>query len=70
MGSTLLKGPGFPRAFPKPSAPTGSQRRRCLQVGAGFERWPLFAFLYHQMCKGSSVYLKAGAFKLILSANT
>lgn len=34
------------------------------------ERRLLFAFLYHQMCEGSFVYLRAGAFKLILSANT
>lgn len=37
---------------------------------AAFGRQPVFAFLYHQMHKGSPVYLKAGAFKLILSTNT
>lgn len=69
------KRPGVPEAFPQPSTPNGSQWQRVSGLGASgsklvFERRPLFAFLYHQKCKGNSVYLKAGAFKLILYANT
>lgn len=75
MGRILLKGLGVPEFFLKTPTPKVHTGKSIFRLGAdgskqAFERQPVFAFLYHQTHKGSSVYLEAGSFKLILSANT